>query len=162
MLTIHTLDGFKYFNIDPEQRLLIQPPYPEEWLRDNFLYISLTFHDWQAGLNTLRFIFRAHHPGWMSGLKGEKIIDAISQWVRDNQTPRLYVILWQNSSETNDEFRFSIDTVEPLLELRGETVSAAEYLRQKQSFYATLKDRIEEAHQRQIDLRKQEARKKSN
>lgn len=97
------------------------------------LYISVAFSDWKNDQEMLRFTLDTH----FFALRFKAIEKAIQPFVQDNRTPQLHLLIWQNSTTTQDEMKLSIGTEVPVIERFGQVVvTAQQYIEQRQAYYA--------------------------
>lgn len=131
MISFFACTGYKHFGHQPP--LSFYHRHDGREFRDNMLYLSLAFSDWKGDQEMLRFAVDTHFnaPNFAS------ITRAIQPFVQANMTPRLHVLAWQHSIDTEDEMRLDVSPREQLIErLEEDAVTVQWYIAHQRAYYA--------------------------
>lgn len=148
MISFFTCTGYKHFGLEPP--LSFYTRHGDREFRDNMLYVSLGFSDWKNDQEMLRFALDTHFKEF----RFKHIAQAVKPFVKDNQTPRLHLLIWQHSAHTQDQMKLSIGTEVPVVERFGqEVVTAQQYIERQRAYYAAEYARYEAEEKNDVKRR---------
>jgi hypothetical protein len=129
MISIAACAGFKYY--------AARPPLTMEsvgWdYRDNMIYLSLGFSDWENDQAMLRFVVEAHIPS----ISLEYVIKMIEGYVVDNATPQIHIVYSQNTDVQNEGMMVWHGLEMPAVSIEDDVaVTVVQHIERKKAFYA--------------------------
>jgi hypothetical protein len=110
MISFFACTGYKHFGYQPP--LSFHNRHDDREFRDNMLYVSLAFSDWEGDQEMLRFAVDTH----FNGPDFAFVARTIQPFVKDNTTPRLHLLVWQHSVDTQEELKVDVGPAEQLIE----------------------------------------------